>query len=292
MTLDQLRVFVAVAERQHVTRAADALHLTQSAVSGALAALEARHAVRLFDRVGRGVALSVEGAAFLREARAVLAAAAAAEAALTDLSGLRRGTLSLRASQTVVACWLPFRLVRFHAAYPGIALDVGMGNSAEVARAVAEGATELGIVEGAVQAPDLERTVVGGDRLVLVAAPGHAWSGGRAPDAASLQAARWVMREHGSGTRTTLEEALAAIGVDPARLDVAMTLPGNEAVLAAVQAGAGVAALAESVAADALAATRLIAVPFDLPRRDYVLLRHRERYRSRASTAFVALLTG
>ena len=73
MTLEQLRIFVAVAERLHMTRAAEALNLTQSAVSAAVAALEARHGTQLFDRVGRGLALNAAGAAFLPEARAVLA---------------------------------------------------------------------------------------------------------------------------------------------------------------------------------------------------------------------------
>jgi len=72
MTLNQLRVFVAVAERQHLTRAAESLHLAQSAVSASIAALEAEHAIRLFDRAGRGISLTDAGATFLVEARAVL----------------------------------------------------------------------------------------------------------------------------------------------------------------------------------------------------------------------------
>ncbi len=80
MTLERLRIFIAVAERQHVTAAARALNLTQSAVSNAIAALEAEHDVHLFDRVGRGVVLNQTGQAFLPEAKAVLARAAAAEA--------------------------------------------------------------------------------------------------------------------------------------------------------------------------------------------------------------------
>lgn len=73
MTLEQLRIFVAVAERQHVTQAARELNLTQSAVSSAVAALEARHGVSLLDRVGRNVVLNPAGQVFLAEAKAVLA---------------------------------------------------------------------------------------------------------------------------------------------------------------------------------------------------------------------------
>ena len=75
MTLDQLRIFVAVAERQHVTRAAQALNLAQSAASAAIATLEARHGTKLFNRVGRRIELTEAGTVFLAEARAVLARA-------------------------------------------------------------------------------------------------------------------------------------------------------------------------------------------------------------------------
>jgi len=75
MTLDQIRIFLAVAERGHVTRGAEALRLTQSAVSASIAALEAQHGVRLFDRVGRGIVLTAEGTAFVPTARALLAQA-------------------------------------------------------------------------------------------------------------------------------------------------------------------------------------------------------------------------
>src|ERR1700692_2898436 len=97
MTLDQLRVFVAVAERQHVTRASEALNLAQSAVSAAIAALEARHGTKLFHRVGRGIELTETGALFLVEARAVLARVELAELVLADMGGLTRGTLRVQA---------------------------------------------------------------------------------------------------------------------------------------------------------------------------------------------------
>ena len=84
MTLEQLRVFVAVAEREHMTRAADALHLAQSAVSATIATLEQAHNARLFDRVGRNIRLTPAGRRFLGEARAVLARAEQARQVLLD----------------------------------------------------------------------------------------------------------------------------------------------------------------------------------------------------------------
>src|SRR6478736_7191889 len=126
MTLEQLRIFVAVAEREHLTQGARALNLTQSAVSSAIAALEARYATRLFDRIGRRIALTEAGRLFLIEARAVLARATAAEAVLSDLSGLARGSLALVASQTVANYWLPPVIQRFRHAHPGIAITLSI----------------------------------------------------------------------------------------------------------------------------------------------------------------------
>src|SRR3984957_15980363 len=129
MTLEQLRVFVAVAERQHVTRAAEALNLAQSAASAAIAALEGRHGARLFNRVGRGIELTEAGTLFLVEARAVLARAEAAEAILSELGGLKRGTLIVQASQTIASFWLPRHLVAFRSAYPRIDIRLSVGNT-------------------------------------------------------------------------------------------------------------------------------------------------------------------
>ena len=106
MTLEQLRVFVAVAERQHVTRAAEALNVAQSAVSASIAALEGRHGAKLFHRVGRRIEFTEAGALFLAEARAVFARAELAELVLSELGELKRGVLSVYASQTIAGYWL------------------------------------------------------------------------------------------------------------------------------------------------------------------------------------------
>jgi DNA-binding transcriptional LysR family regulator len=117
VTLDQLRIFVAVAELEHVTQGARHLNLTQSATSAAIAALEARYATKLFDRVWRRIVLTQAGRLFLTEAKAVLGQASAAEKVLTDLAGLTRGSLALAASQTVANYWLPLdRSLRLHGA--------------------------------------------------------------------------------------------------------------------------------------------------------------------------------
>ncbi|QCO54665.1 LysR family transcriptional regulator [Pseudorhodobacter turbinis] len=123
MTPEQLRVFVAVAEMEHMTRAAQTLNMTQSTASAAISALESRHQVILFDRIGRGIALTEEGRAFLPEARAVLARLAQAEAMLLETRDLIQGHIRLIASQTIAGYWLPAKIAAFRKLYPGIMIS-------------------------------------------------------------------------------------------------------------------------------------------------------------------------
>jgi DNA-binding transcriptional LysR family regulator len=290
MTLEQLRVFVAVAERQHVTKAAQALNLAQSAASNAIAVLEARHDTKLFDRVGRTIELTEAGKVFLEEARAVLARAEAAEAALMEFCSLKRGTLSVQASQTIASYWLPRHIVAFRRACPHVAIHFTIGNTAQVVSAVENREVELGFVEGAAQSPVLTSAPVARDQLVVVVAEEHPLADRKAPTIDELVDIEWVLRERGSGTRSVFEDALAQRGIDPARLRIALELPSNEAVRAAVEAGMGATAISASVAAPSIEAGLLHQVAFALPVREFHVLTHSERNRSRAAAALLDLV--
>jgi len=291
MTLDQLRVFIAVAERQHVTRAAEALHIAQSAASASIAALEGRHGAKLFHRVGRGIELTEAGALFLVEARAVLARAAAAELVLSELGGLKRGTLAVQASQTIASYWLPRHLVAFRRAHPGIDIRLAVGNTTQVAAAIHEGLAELGFVEGTVDDPALESRRVARDQLVIVVGVEHSWANCGAITPERLVESDWVLREAGSGTRSVFEAALAGFGVPASELRVVLELPSNESVRAAVEAGMGATAISASAAAPSIEAGLLHQVGLALPERDFHVVRHVERYRSRAADALLAIIS-
>ena len=290
MTLDQLRIFVTVAEREHMTRAAVSLRLTQSAVSGAIAALEARHNISLFNRVGRRIELTPDGRFFLEQARTVLRAADAAELSLLELRGLKRGAIDLHASQTIGAYWLPERLMRFHAEHPAIDIRLSIGNTEQVASAVSSGSAEIGFVEGSISQPDLVAQQVGLDRLVIVVGAGHPWRRLRRITKSQITQVKWILRERGSGTRSVFEQALVRLGIPPDSLDVTLVLPSNEAVRAAVESGAGATAISHSVVKSALHSKQLHAVQFEALERPFVLLKHRARAPSNAVAAFIAMI--
>jgi DNA-binding transcriptional LysR family regulator len=289
MTLDQLRIFLAVARREHVTRAAQDLHLSQSAVSAAIRTLEGRHGITLFHRIGRRIELTEDGRTFLAEAEAVLTRAEAAEQVLAELGGAPRGTLVLQASQTVCSYWLPPLLVRFRDAWPGVAVQVEAGNTSSVARAILSGAAELGMVEGEVDEPALRQTHLARDQLIVVTSPRHPWAGGCDITLRRLGETRWILREPGSGTRAALEELLRQQGLLEAGLSLALELPSNEAVLAAVEADGGASVVSERAAAPHLAAGLLVRAGIDLPPRSFKALQHKERYVSRAARALLEL---
>lgn len=292
MTLEQLRIFVAVAEREHVTQGARDLKLTQSATSAAIAALEARYATRLFDRVGRGIVLTNAGRLFLTEAKAVLARAAAAEKVLVDLADLRCGSLALAASQTVANYWLPPILHEYRLRYPGVAVSLAIGNTEQVRNLVHDSTADIGFVEGAVDDPALVAVPVANDEMVLVVAPDHPWATTQPKLASEFAAGPWVLRERGSGTRAIFEAALAEWGIGPDDLRIAIELPSNEAVRVAVEAGAGVTAISRLVVANSLRAGTLISLHTPLPKRSFFSLRHKERCATKAVEALVALVPG
>lgn len=279
MTLEQLRIFIAVAEREHITRAAEALHLTQSAVSSAIAALESRHGITLFDRVGRAIILNETGRTFLPEAKGVLDRAKAAEAALDDLSGLRRGKLSIMASQTIASYWLPEHLAIYRRQHPHIELEVHFANTDQVADAVESGQAEVGLVEGVVDRPTLSAKVFAQDEMVVVTAPGH-WWGSRAN--AKLGQVEWIVREEGSGTRAMFDRLAKDVDVK-----IVLTLPGNEAVLGAVEAGLGATFVSMSVAQSRIAAKSVVVVDGFSRTRSFFMLHHKERFRTKAADAFI-----
>jgi DNA-binding transcriptional LysR family regulator len=288
MTLEQLRIFIAVAEKQHVTQAASQLNLTQSATSAAIAALETRYGIKLFDRIGRGIVLTQTGRDFLNEARAVVARAKAAARVLDDLAGLKRGSLTLAASQTVANYWLPPRIEAFHKAHPGIDLHVTIANTEQAAQAVNRGNADLGFVEGEVDDPSLAIRKMEGDSLAIVIGASHPWVGKTRIAPKHLTETCWILREPGSGTRSMFEAALKKFGIKLSELDIRLELPSNEAVRTAVESGESATAISDLVVAQSLAAGTLHRVKLDLPKRWFFALRHKERYASQAEKALLA----
>lgn len=265
--------------------------MAQSAVSTAIAALEERHNTKLFHRVGRGITLTEAGVIFLEEAKAVLARAEAAELVLAELSGLKKGSLNVFASQTIASYWLPRYLVDFHMAFPDIDVRLSVGNTTEVVRAINDGAVDFGFVEGNVNDNSLVVEAIARDQMVIVVGLDHPWAKATSISPSQWPESQWVMREVGSGTRSMFENAARSAGVFE-KLLIAIDLPTNEGVRGAVEAGLGASAISASVAAPSIEAGLLVHVPSSLPERAFTYIRHAERYKSGAEDALLKIIRG
>ena len=289
LNLNHLAVFHAVAETGGVTPAAQRLMVSQPAVSKQVKELERSLEVRLFDRHAKGVRLTDAGATLADYARRIFALAAEAEAAMSDVTGLRRGSLSVGASPALGTYLLPKALVYFRQRFPGVQLHLEIGNAHLLRGRLLDGALDLALTEADLRWPEFEARVMFEDELVAVAHPCHPLARQRQVSAERLCREPFVVRETGSQTRSLVERALADAGhaVTPV-----LSLGSSEAVKQAVAAGLGVAmvsklAIAAEVADGRLTVLRLKGLSVRRPVR---LLRPRGRTESRAAHAFGCIL--
>ncbi len=293
LSIRQLEVFVALVERESFTKAARHLRLSQSTVSGHISDLERRLDVRLVDRDRSGVRPTAAGTALLRPAREVLKAERGARMAIEELSGLLKGHLLVGGSTIPSSYVLPALFARFHAAYPGVALQLVTGDSREILDRVASADVEIGVVGAAPGKRDLVSDKIGEDSLLLVAPSSHPLVDKRALALADIASTPLVMREEGSGTRTATEKALRRLAGQEGNLDlnIACEVGSTEAMCAAVRHGLGIAFVSSLAVAEDLAAGRL--VPLKLKgfevRRPLLLVSRPEHLVSPAALAFRAL---
>lgn len=263
MNLHLLRSFLTVVETQSYSRAAQALFVSQSAVSKAVRELEHQLDLPLLERGGadgksqRAVVLTEHGRAVFEHARAIFALERAASEDVRDRVELRQGRLRIGASTTVAAYWLPQTLAAFARRHPALELELVVANTDEVGRALVDCRVDVGYVEGEVDDARIAATLWRTEPLRLIAAgDGAAARAGRSTPGA-LAAQTWLLREPGSGTRQAAQAWFEAQGIVPARV---VEIGSNEAIARAVAAGAGVALLPETVVADLLAMGRLQAI--------------------------------
>jgi DNA-binding transcriptional LysR family regulator len=268
MNTRRLESFVAVARHRSFTQAALDLHLSQSAVSQQISALERELNAQLLDRSRRRVALTPAGAALLERAERLLQDSEAARRAVAAAQGLVGGALEIAASHTIAAYLLPAPLALLAREHPEVRASVRIENTERVVGALLADEADIGFVEGYVRAEGIRLEELHSDELVVIVPPDHRLSAEPTVDPADLAAEPFVVRERGSGTQRIAETELARAGVDPARLRVVAQLSGIDAIKAAVEAGLGVAmvsalAVRREVEHGTLVALRLGDAPID-----------------------------
>lgn len=209
-----LAAFVAAFEAASMHSAADALSLTQSAVTKRIQALERRLGVPLLDRGRFGVRPTDAGRTLYPEAKQALDALARAEALLTDRAQEQLEKLSLAASHTIGEFLLPTWLGSMRLVLGPLRAHIDVVNSQGVLRRVREGQAQVGFVEGLDSLTGLETLDLLEDEIVAVVSASHPWARRGTVSVADLAYEAYLTREAGSGTRSVAEAALARAGVE------------------------------------------------------------------------------
>lgn len=292
INLNLLRIFHGAAHAGSFTRAAEELHLTQPGISKHIKELERCYGTRLFDRIGKKVALTQAGEILYRTTGEIFTALRETQARIDDLKGLAGGKLSIGASITIGTYILPELLVRFRENHPRIDLKLDIALSRQTVDKVLDHAVEIGFVGHFEQDRRLVVTPFMSDRMVLIVSPRHAWAGRATPvRLLELVEQPFLLSRQGSGTRMVLDQLLGAAQIT---LENSMELGTTEGVKQGVAANLGMSILSEHVVRNELSSGVVVQLPLDgiELKRDLYLIRLKDRYLSEAAQAFLVLLGG
>ncbi len=285
-TLRQLAIFVATTRHGSVSQAAEALSMSQSAASSALAELERHFDVRLFDRVGKSVKVNELGKRLLPHAVELLDRAEEIEDLLHGKCGF--GSLDIGATLTIGNYLATLIVAEFLQRHPESSISLEVRNTATIIQLVAGFELDLGMIEGSCSHPELEAIPWLDDELTVFCAPSHPLARAARADAEALLAQPWILREIGSGTRQTFDRAVQALG---APVKVRLELEHTEAIKRAVESGLGLGCISRLALREATRRGSLVALAtpeLDLRRRFHFLW-HRQKFHSAGMHAFLDL---
>jgi len=292
MDVRRLHAFAKVYELRSFSRAGEELMLSQPTISAHISALEDELDTQLFDRLGRTVLPTQAGDVLYRYCTTIFTQLDHAKADILALSKRVAGELVIGGSTIPAQYIIPRLVARYAAAYPEVRIDLTGGDSSEISQKVAEGTVHVGIVGAPAPFPELVSIPYLDDALVLVAPVNH---GKTRLDSAGWQdrlaGLPWIMREQGSGTRQTLDAAMAKAGIDFRSIAPVLVVHSSLAVLECVEAGLGVAAVSTLAARAYLERGSVAAL--DVPgldmRRSFYVVHHGKRYLFPALRSFLKI---
>ncbi|WP_024695582.1 LysR family transcriptional regulator [Pseudomonas syringae] len=285
LNLRQLQIFCAVTQHGSTVGAGLAVALSQSATSAALNELESALGTRLFDRVGKRLVLNDNGHALLPKARQLLESAQQIEDSfLLPDAGLDT-RLRIGCSSTIGNYVLPQIVAALRASAPSLRVDMDIGNSALIARKVAQFEIDMGLIEAPCHLPELIAEPWLVDEMLIVAGRDHPLAAQEQVSLSDLQHAEWLLREPGSGTREEVEHLLLRHLHD---LEDMRQMGSSEAIKRTLAQGIGISCLSRRVVADLLASGELQMLNSPLPplTRRFFLIRHRDKFVSTSLQRF------
>lgn len=285
-SLRQLEIFVTISRTESVSRAAEALSLSQSATSTALSELERQFDLQLFDRVGKSLRINETGRQLLPRAVELLDRAHEIEALLQGHAGF--GYMKIGATLTVGNYLATLLVARFLQEHPESRIQLQVHNTSAIVQQIINHELDLGLIEGDTHHPDIEVQPWIADELVVFSAPGHPLAKVSNISVEQLLQEPWILREKGSGTRETFDRALRN---NHAKLNIRLELEHTEAIKRAVESGLGIGCISRLALKEAFRRGSL--VPLDTPDinlgRYFYFLWHKQKYQTTGMREFIAM---
>ncbi|MBU5442277.1 LysR family transcriptional regulator [Paenibacillus sp. MSJ-34] len=249
MIVETLKVYAAVVEHSHFSRAAEALNISQPGVSLHIRNLENEFGAKLIHRSPKYVKVTEAGNILYQRAKQILALYEEAKQQIRLLQDVVTGALKIGASFTLGEYILPRVLAQFAASHPQVDVQVIIANTEQIAQSVHRGELDLGLVEGQVHYSDLQVSYFMEDEMLLVAPPDHPLTLLPSVEAGMLQDQIWIFRESGSGTRAFSDRVLEQLQL---RAKHSFIFSSNQGVKEAVASGLGISVLSHLVVNKAL----------------------------------------
>ena len=278
-TLRQLEIFLAIAKERNISRAAELLFMSQSAASAALQQLEQRHDILLFDRIGKSLVLNRAGESLRPKAEALVAHAKELQQELEEQQSF--WNLNVGASLTIGNYLAVGYLSEYLAAHADAQVKFEVNSTPEIVNQVLNYALDIGLVEGEVTHNELDVIPWREDQLHIFCSSNHPLASKQDIKNKDLVAAKWVLREPGSGARQSFERAMHKL---LPRMNIYLELTHNEAIKRAVETGIGIGCLSEIALESGFRHKELVSLPIrkkELKRRFYIVLR-KNRQKSQA----------
>lgn len=271
ITLRQIEIFLAVARTMSMSKAAEELYLTQSAVSMAIHELEKYVSGRLFDRSGKKLYLNGKGRTLISKAVAVYDMAKE-----IDTSNWHE-SIKISASSTIGNYILPSKLGKYIKKYPEIPVSLSVKNTDEVVNEILNFQADIGFIEGSCTNSEVDVEFFAKDRLFVFCAPSSPLADENNVTVDRLMDYRWILREKGSGTREVVEKALSDIS---AHMNIYMELGHSEAIKNAVLADIGISCLSEVVLEKYISSglLRRVDTALNPVTRNLYIIMHKDKY--------------
>jgi DNA-binding transcriptional LysR family regulator len=260
LSLNELWVFLAAARCSSFSEAGRQLHLSQPAISQTIDSLEKRFGVKLFLRQGRSVRLTEAGQLLQPLATELLASARRLEETMCSLKGEVIGEILIGCSTASGKYLLPGLIARFRKIYPQVRINVIVTSRETVLQKLQNGDINLGLSSKRIEHSEIEYQHLFEDEVVLIAPSNHPWARFRHIYPDDILDEPVIVREEAAGTYQLVMEALRSNDILPDMLNVAMSLGNAEAIVMAVEEGAGVAFVSRLAAQRSLDLGRVVEI--------------------------------